>query len=61
LHLPESVPALISFTISLIQSMTANNHLPSPEAPLATLQAALTELENAEAAAIDGQGGTPSA
>jgi hypothetical protein len=48
--LPEPVPALIKTTQALLAASTNNPLLPNPSPPLATINAALTTLVNAEAA-----------
>jgi hypothetical protein len=52
LNLPKQVPGLINLANSIVQSMTGNATFAAPEPPIATLSAALTDLETAEAAAL---------
>ena len=51
LKLPKGVPALIGLTKTVLQAMTGNATFPTPEPPLATVAAALADLETAEIAA----------
>jgi len=49
LNVPRSAPAVITFTQNVVQSLQANVHIPNPQPPAATIEAALTELQVAEA------------
>jgi len=52
LKLPTQVPALINVAKGIVQSMTGNASFPSPVPALATVSAAITDLETAETAAL---------
>jgi hypothetical protein len=52
LSLPKPVPAFINFSKAVIQKTTNNPNFPTPEPPLATLQASTNDLETSEAAAL---------
>ena len=52
LNLPKQVPALINLAKGIVQSLTGNATFAASEPPLAALNAALTDLETAEAAAL---------
>jgi hypothetical protein len=45
------VPALISFATAVVTRMTGNSAFPTPAPPLATVAAAIADLQNAETAA----------
>jgi hypothetical protein len=51
LHLPTSVPALISVAKAIVDRMTGNASIPNPVPTLAEVTAAITALEAAESAA----------
>ena len=50
LRLPTAIGLLVSFVRAVILAMTGNPHFPSPSPPLATVDAALSALEKAQAA-----------
>jgi hypothetical protein len=50
LKFPAPVLALIALAKAILQALTGNNAFPTPDPPLLTIQAAITDLENAEAA-----------
>jgi hypothetical protein len=52
LALPNKVPALISFALSVVTAMTGNTSFPAPAPTLAALTAAITVLQTAQAAAL---------
>jgi hypothetical protein len=52
LKLPKAVPALITYAQGIVTSMTNNAHFTTPVPPLSALSAAVTDLANAETAAL---------
>jgi len=52
LKLPTKVPALITYAQGIVKAMTGNASFPSPTPPLATVTAAINDLQNAETAAL---------
>jgi hypothetical protein len=52
LLLPKPVPALINLSKAIVQKMTNNAAVPSPEPPLSDITAATNDLEVAEAGAL---------
>ena len=52
LDLPKRINVLITFADNVVKSMTANAYFPSPSPALATVAAAITDLQNAETAAL---------
>ncbi|HEY1694409.1 MAG TPA: fibronectin type III domain-containing protein [Polyangiaceae bacterium] len=53
LALPLKVALLISYTLNILQKMTGNPAFPTPVPPLSAISAALTDLQTAEAAALN--------
>ncbi|HEY6463328.1 MAG TPA: fibronectin type III domain-containing protein [Polyangiaceae bacterium] len=53
LTLPLRVALLITYTLNVLQKMTGNPAFPTPVPPLAAISAALTDLQTAEAAALN--------
>jgi len=51
LKLPTAIAALISTARTIVQSMTGNGSFPAPEPALATVTAAINDLETAEVSA----------
>ncbi len=51
LHLPASVPALVSTAKAVVQAMTKNPSFPNPDPGLATVDAAIDVLQTAECGA----------
>jgi hypothetical protein len=49
LSVPKSVPALITYTTNVVQSLTGNANIPNPQPPIATIETAVTDLGVAEA------------
>jgi len=52
LKLPTKVPALITYAQGIVTGMTNNPSFPSPMPALSTVQAAITDLQTAETAAL---------
>jgi hypothetical protein len=48
------VPKLISYARGIVAAMTGSPHFPSPDPPLATVEAAIDALASAEAATLTG-------
>ena len=57
--LPLPVPALIKTAQAIITAMTGNAHFPSPNPPLATLNASLAALVDAETTTTRAKGAVP--
>jgi len=52
LDLPKRINVLITFADGVVKAMTGNVYFPSPSPALATVAAAITDLQNAETAAL---------
>jgi hypothetical protein len=52
LDLPKRINVLITYANSVVTRMTGNAYFPSPSPALATVSAAITDLQNAETAAL---------
>jgi hypothetical protein len=52
LDLPKRINVLITFADGVVKAMTGNAYFPSPSPALATVAAAITDLQNAETAAL---------
>lgn len=58
LNLPESVPALVATVLAILEAMTGNPFFPDPMPPLATVAAALSELDEANVVTLSKTRGT---
>ena len=52
LDLPKRINLLITYADGVVKGMTGNAYFPSPSPALATVSAAITDLQNAETAAL---------
>jgi hypothetical protein len=56
LDLPKRINVLITYADNVVTRMTGNAHFPSPSPALATVSAAMSDLQNAETATLNTKG-----
>jgi hypothetical protein len=61
LSLPKSISALLVYAAGVVKAMTGNPTFPSPTPALATVSAAIVDLQDAEVAAMDRRRGAATA